>query len=129
MEGLQAEWSEQHAKYEADMATLQSRLVDLQQDYEERWRTTERSARQVIESTSRQAAEARTKVQQEILRLDEEWEREAVASRELAEEQNKIMAVAREAALSEMQAQLQSRQHDIEEQVATERRRCESVRH
>merc|ERR1711907_227834 len=129
MEGLQAEWSEQHAKYESDMSILQNRLVDLQQDYEERWRTTEKSARQVIESTSRQAAEARTKVQQEILRLDEEWEREAMASRELAEEQNKIMAVAREVALSEMQAQLRARQLDIEEQVAGERRRCESVRH
>merc|ERR1712224_50334 len=51
-----------------------------------------------------------------------------MASRELAEEQNKIMAVAREVALSEMRAQLRARQLDIEEQVAGERRRCESVR-
>lgn len=110
------------------MTSLQNRLLSLQQEYEDRWRATERSARQAMETKAQQAAEARQKVEQEIRMLDEEWEREAIASRELAEEQNQIMSDARQAALCEMEAKLHSRQQDMEEQVAAERKRCAVLR-
>merc|ERR1719162_2409406 len=84
MEGLQSEWSEQQAKYQGDMDALQNRLLDLQKEYEERWRATEQSAREVISIKSQQASEARQNVETDILRLDEEWEKEAIASRNLA---------------------------------------------
>jgi len=128
MEGLQSEWSEQQAKYQGDMDSLQNRLLDLQKEYEERWRATEQSAREVISIKSQQASEARQNVETDILRLDEEWEKEAIASRNLALQQNQIMSDARQAALSEMEAKLEARQQDMEEQVFAERTRSEALR-
>merc|ERR1711939_1280658 len=128
IEVLQSEWSEQRAEYEANMTLLENRLHDLQQQYEDRWRATERSARQQLEIRLQQAAESRKTVEQEILRLDEEWEKDAIASRELTEEQDQIMSEARQAALSEMAAKLQERQEEMEEQVVGERRRCQALR-
>lgn len=128
LEGLQSEWSDQHAKYQTDMASVQTRLVNLQHEYEDRWRSTDKGARQVIETRAQQASEARQQVQQELLMLDEEWEKEAVATKQLAEEQNRIMSDARQAALFEMDVRVQERQQDMEEQVAAERKRCEALR-
>lgn len=128
MEGLQSELCEQKMRYESDVATLQTRLLDLQTGYEERWRSTEKNARQVIDGKSQKASEARQTLEQEIQRLDEEWEREAIASRALVEEQNRRMADARQLALAEMETKLGARQRDMEEQANIQRRRCESQR-
>lgn len=128
MEGLQSEWSQQQARYQADMQTLEDQLQDLQKEYEERWKATERSARQVINTRAQQANAARQKVEEEIQRCDEEREREAIASRELAEEQNQIMSNARQFAQAEMEAKLQAKRRDMEEQVAAEHQRCEALR-
>jgi len=128
MEGLQSEWSEQQAKYKVDMASLEDQLQNLQREYEERWEATEKSARQVINTRSQQANAARQKVEAEIQRCDEEREKEAIASRELLEEHNQMMSDARQAAMCKMEANLQARRHDMEEQVAAEQRRNETLR-
>jgi len=128
MEAIQTEWSEQQAWYHNDMNALQTRLADLQQQYADRWRSTEIGARKNLDNKLQQAAEARHKIEEQLVALDEDWEKEAVASRELAEEQNRIMSDARQAALMEMETKLEARQHEMDKTVDTERRRCEAAR-
>jgi len=127
-EGLQSKWSEQHSKYHTDMSSLEIKLADLQQEYDGRWRSTERNARQLMDNRAQHASEARQAVEQEILTLDQEWEKEALTSRQLAEQQDRMMANARQAALAEMEGRLQTRRMDMEEQVAAEHKRCEALR-
>merc|ERR1712050_533027 len=67
-------------------------------------------------------------MEEQLAKLDEEREREAVASRELVEEQKQVMFEARQSALSEMEAKLAARKKHMSEQVYAERRRCEVVR-
>lgn len=129
MEGLQFKWSEEQAKYNADMASLEVQLQDLQREYEERWKSNEQSARQVINSRLQQANAARQEVEGEIRRCDEEREKEDIAALELAEGHKRIMSDARQATLSDMESKLQARQRDMEEQVAAEHQRCEALRH
>lgn len=128
MEGLQSEWSEQRAKYEANMTSFQKWHLDLQQEYDDRWRSTAKSAKQVMETRTQHTTKSKLMVEQEIFTLDEEWEREAIASREVAEDQDRMMSDARQAALCEMEAELHARQHDMEDQVASVRRQCEAAR-
>jgi hypothetical protein len=128
LEELQAEWSEQHLRYETEMDAFHHRLEELQQEYDERWKATETSTRQVIQARSQHATESRQKLEQEILKVDKEWEKNAITSREVAEEQSRIMSDARQAAVSEMEAKLRARQQSMEEQVITERVRNDAVR-
>merc|ERR1712046_470630 len=67
-------------------------------------------------------------MEEQLAKLDQEWEREAIASRELVEEQKQVMFEARQSALAEMQAKLEARKRHMNEQVDAERRRCEIVR-
>merc|ERR1712228_866412 len=110
------------------MNALQTRLADLQQQYADRWRSTETSAREKLNNKLLQATEARRKIEEQLVALDEDWEKEAIASRALAEEQNRIMSDARHVALMEMEEKLEARQHEMEKTVGAERRRCEAAR-
>lgn len=128
MEALQSEWSEQQARYHNDMNALQTRFADLQQQYADRWKSNETSAREKLDNKLLQAAESRRKVEEQLVALDEDWEKEADASRKLVEEQNRIMSDARQVVITEMEEKLEARQQEMEKTVDTERRRCEAVR-
>lgn len=128
MEGLQSDWSEEQAKYSASMASLEMQLQALQKEYEERWKSNEQSARQVINSRLQQANAARQDVEDEIQRCDKEREKEDIAALKLTDEHKRIMSDAKQATLSDLESKLQARQRQMQEQVAAEHRRCEALR-
>merc|ERR1712217_218603 len=96
--------------------------------YEDRWKATEVGAKEKLNNKMRQAYDDRRKMEEQLAKLDEEREREGVASREFVEEQKQVMFEARQSALSEMEAKLAARKKYMSEQVDAERRRCEVVR-
>jgi hypothetical protein len=123
MESLQAEWSEEQAKYENDTIALQAQLSDLQQRYQDRWKANELSTREELATKVQRASEQRRKVDEQLAKLDEEWEKEASASRRTVDEQKKVMFEARQVASLEMEAKLEARTQQMGQRVDIERRR------
>merc|ERR1712194_277593 len=128
MEALQTEWSEQRAKYEGGMAALQAQLLDVQQSYEDRWKATEQKAKEKLDSKVQMATGQRRKKEDQLAKLDEEREKEAIASRRTVDAQKQVMFDAREAAFADMEAKLEARTQEMGEKVNAERRRYDVMR-
>lgn len=128
MENLSLQWSEQQAKYESEMEKLQSRIVELQNNYNRGWKEAEETTLQTLDRKGQNGEEMYGDFQKAFAQIEERRSGEAVAERKEIEQQRQNLIEAQEHILIDMENTLERKKKALHRKVESETRRCDVLR-
>eukprot|EP00747_Dinoflagellata_sp_TGD_P164491 gnl/TRDRNA2_/TRDRNA2_184486_c0_seq1.p1 gnl/TRDRNA2_/TRDRNA2_184486_c0~~gnl/TRDRNA2_/TRDRNA2_184486_c0_seq1.p1 ORF type:complete len:434 (-),score=123.80 gnl/TRDRNA2_/TRDRNA2_184486_c0_seq1:21-1322(-) len=128
LNALKAEREEQERRYNEEIQGLETKLRELQEDYEQQWRAQEQYTRNKLSDKIQEAQRAKESVSEVFSSLDAEHQAEVLASREAIEKLEAAMKEELEAAQARLDGQLDGRRIEIQRILTAERSRCSAMR-